>query len=335
MQLHQLWMPLIQQNRLKTVWIILLGFISNYCTLLLPLSIGTFMEIVFHSGGGKSRALQLLGIYIQNSLPVFFAFFSSMLLLKLLSNWGFRFLSTTLGEAFTAFLRQRLFKRHLLEMNDTLLKPAVLLPFSNDVKFMQRYLVKGVIGFTKDILFLLMALYVLAALQPLLTAVVLTLCILFYIFSRWLNRYNKPFAMQKRKRQAQLLHFVSGILLQQSVVISTESALLGFDNKIKKMQHDSRQYYLLKTFLSAFTPFLLYLMVAILLAVLAWGKNFMHLPGPNEAVVYILLLMMIFPVFKGLFTVEAVWMEGRLSAQKFLVLPQKNREYVAGDTGNP
>ncbi len=328
MKVYQLWIPFVKQHRTKTIVMILLGLASSYCTLLLPLSIGKFMEIEYHTSGGKSKALQLLGINLQNTLPIFFTFFAAMLLLKFLSNWGYRFLSSLMGESFIAYLRQQLFSWNYSKIGISNIQPSVLLAFSNEVKTMQRYLVKGVIGFVKDILFLAMGIYVLFALQPQLTGIVLLLCGCFYLFYKWLNHFNKPLLVKKRKSQASLLNYVSAILLQQSATFDNNTAVTTYKSKSKKLALAAREQQVSKTFSSAFIPFLLYVMVGILLVIIAWGKGYVQPINANSAVTYILLLMMIFPAFQSFLKIETVWMEGKLSAQKFLKIVEEKKSYT-------
>ena len=275
------------------------------------------MEIAFGTGGGKTRALQLFGIHLPGDLWIFFSFFTAVLLAKFFSSWAYAYLASLFGESFVAMLRQRLFAYHVLQsMNgDSGNRVSMLIPYGNDVKTMQQLLVKGVLGLIKDGLFLIMALYVLFSLQVILTLTVLVMIVLFYSVHRWYNLVHKPVFLEKRKRQSALLNYVSQVLSNREQDMESQQKV--FARKTGKLQFALSRYHIKKSFLTALTPFMLYLLLAIIMIIITWGIG----PGllkPGEIITYILLLMTLFPTIRNIIRIEHIWVQGNLAAGKFI-----------------
>jgi ABC-type multidrug transport system fused ATPase/permease subunit len=314
---QKIWWPFVQQNKWWVAGIIVLGFLASFVTLLLPLSIGKYMEIVFETETGKTRALQLLGINLPGSIFVFFLFFSALLLVKFFCSWLQQYQAALLGESFVASLRYKLFTHQLTAKAETVPgknDTASLLAYSNDAKLLQQLLVKGVIGFTKEVLFLLMALYVLFSLNSTLTMIVAFLITDFYLIQRWYNRRQKNIFTEKRKRHGSLLNHVSKTILTKE--LTKEDSLHLFSQKSAKLKNTLKKYHLQKSLLRALAPLLLYAMLAIIMAFIVWDINNENFSA-SEVITYILLLMSIFPTIRNIIKVEQTWLHGRLSARKF------------------
>jgi ABC-type multidrug transport system fused ATPase/permease subunit len=275
------------------------------------------MEIVFGAGGGKTKALQLLGIHLPGELPFFFAFFFAALLVKFFSSWSHTWLASMLGESFVASLRQRLFNYQVQQPvdNNSINRVSLLIPFGNDLKTMQQLLVKGVLGLVKDGLFLIMALYVLFSLQPVLTLSVVAMIILFYSIHRWYNLVHKPLFAEKRKRQASLLNYVSKVINNREQSIEDSQKIVA--RKTARLQATLARYHSRKSFLTALTPFMLYLLLAVIMAIITWGIRAEQL-HPGEIITYILLLMTLFPTIRNIIRVEYTWVQGNLAVRKFV-----------------
>jgi hypothetical protein len=87
-----LW-PFITRHWIGIGSIVVIGFINCYCKLLLPLSIGRYIDLLFGIQTNKGRALSLVGIHLAPGMTVFFIFFFAVLLIRLLTSWAERYIS--------------------------------------------------------------------------------------------------------------------------------------------------------------------------------------------------------------------------------------------------
>lgn len=319
----KIWWPFVLHYKWRIGTVITIGFLSSYFSLLLPLSIGKYMGLVFNSENSKTKALELLGINLPNNITIFFTFFSGLLIIKFLCNWLHQYQASLLGESFVASLRKDLY-RHQLHIKNTGLqeKPgtSILLTFSNDAKLIQQLLVKGVIGFTKEVLFLLIAIYVLFQLHMALTGIVVFLIITFYTIQRWYNRKQRNTLIEKRRRHSSLLNHVSKSVYAEAVSQEADNQL--YDQKSDRFKKALEKYHLQKSFLRALAPLMLYGMLGVIMAFII-----LYLKKENfkaaEVFTYILLLMSLFPTIRIIIKIEHVWIQGNLSAQKFNPLAGK------------
>ncbi|MCF1715415.1 hypothetical protein L0U88_12335 [Flavihumibacter sp. RY-1] len=316
MQTNPIWWAFIKQHKKETVALLLSSLLASYFALIVPLSIGKYMEIVFSAGGGKTKALELLGIDLPENLVSFFIFFFSLLLIRFLLSWLHQYQSACLGEGFVRQLRSQLFAVHLEERQQRQQPTASsILAYSSEAKNMQHWLVKGVIGLTKDLLFLAMALYVLYSLNAVLTVTVLLSVIVFYLIQRQYSQTHKNVWEEKRKRQGSLLNHVSKTLFEETTQ-STGDPEKKYSAKEAKLMTILHSYHFHKSFLRALTPFLLYLMLAIVMIILSWDAAKSNLSA-GDVLAYMLVLMNLFPTMRNIIKVEQIWLQGELAAKKF------------------
>ncbi len=310
---EKIWWPFAKQHYQRIILIIVLGLLTSYFTLLLPLSIGKYMEIISGGGNGKTKALQLLGINLPSDLMLFFIFFLSILLLKFFSSWMQQYLSALIGEAFAASLRKIVFTAQLSMKEKGAMQPPSLLAYTTESKVLQQLLIKGVTGLVKDVLFLVMSLYVLFSLNVQLSLAVVFSILLFWFVQRWHSRKHVAVYAEKRKMQGSLLNFVTRILTGDAV--EKNSTKNTFEKKATKLKLALKNYCLKKTMHRALAPFMLYCMLAFIMVLIAIDVNRNELQKP-DVIAYILLLMTMFPTIRNIIKVEYVWMQGELSAKK-------------------
>jgi len=316
MQTNPVWWAFIKQHKKETIALLVCSLLASYFALIVPLSIGKYLEIVFSAGGGKIKALQLLGIRLPENLVSFFIFFFCLLLIRFVFSWLHQYQAALLGERFVSQLRSQLFEQHLSQKQaGQQTHSAALLAYSNEAKNMQQWLVKGVIGLTKELLFFAMALYVLYSLNAVLTITVLLSVIVFYLIQRQYHQSHKNVWEEKRKRQGSLFNQVSMSLLEEEAEANGEPQK-KYRTKEAKLLNILRSYHFHKSFLRALNPLLLYVMLAIVMLILSWDAAKSSLTA-GDVVAYLLVLMHLFPTLRNILKIEQIWLQGELAAKKF------------------
>jgi ABC-type multidrug transport system fused ATPase/permease subunit len=328
---HLLW-PFLRQQRYVVLGMILLGLVNSCCTLLVPLSLGHYMDVLFSTQTGKGQTLALLGIHLPPKLVAFFIFFAGLLVLRFVASWAEKYVSTCLGDVFVAGLRERLFKQHRQQLaQGTAISAAAMLLYSNDMQTQHQMLVKGVSGFIRDLLFLVMALCLLLLLHPLLTGLVLFFLPFFFLLHRIGNRRLKPYYTEKRKRQARMYRCAGQLLQPEADKTSEPIPVSQFAKKNRTLLTANRQFNRLDALLRVLPPLLLYTMLGCLLAVVTWWPAEYELSS-STLITYVLLLMLIFPAIRNIIKVEGTWMKAGVSGKKFISFadePPKIQEKTA------
>lgn len=316
MKSASLWWPFIKQHKAEAAKIIFLGICTSCFSLFLPLCIGRYFEITFGESGGKTRVLQKLGLQLPDSLSGFFILFLSIMLLKLMSAWGYLYYSSLLSESFVTGLRSRYLAYNLKKVPGSgAEKASILIPFGSDIKALHRLLKTGVLGFIKDILFLLLAIFLLYLIQPFLTAVVVLILIMSYCIHRLLSRIYKPLFALKRKRQASLLNHAAGMLQKRHLVQFEEESV--FIKKNRELETASKKYHQKKSLLTAITPFMHYQILVAVMLITSLDESPDN-PRSGDVIIYILLLTALFPAIRNVIRIGHTWTEGALAARKFI-----------------
>jgi ABC-type multidrug transport system fused ATPase/permease subunit len=316
MKLQKIWVPFVKVHFFSITAIIVAGLLASFFTLLIPLSIGSFMEIVFKADSGKSRAMHLLGIHLNPSITFFFTFFCIVLVFKFIMSSIEKYFTSVYGDKFMAFLRQKAFYFFICHQQN--ISKKNLLVFSTDAKTMQQLLTKGIIGLLKDILFLLLSFYLLMQLQPMLTATILLLIPFFYLLQRWISKMARPHYEHRRKLVGNMLGFVAAAVENQKLDEEERlPVLLPFTVQTSQLLQESRKYHLANSILRSLSPFFFYLILTAILALVAIVFSDSGLSS-GDVITYILLLMMIAPALRSVFRAEQVWMQAVVSGKKFL-----------------
>lgn len=323
----ELWQPFARSHKLQVVGAVIIGFVANYATLLLTLSIGNFFELVLGAGGGKSQALNMLGPGVSRTVPAFFLFFFIVLLLKFLLGWMNQYVAGVLGSRFARELRDgllhaRIMNRHACHRNsghNNVGGPGedrkVLMPFTTDMGQMHRLVTKGILGLVRDLLFVMMAFYVLYRLQARLTLLAVAFLAVSYLLLRWHNRSSENTVRRKRKRSTALWSMAQHMLSQQG--LPSDAEMERFRDLSGKQALAQNQHLWKKSLLNALAPAMLYLLLGLIMMTIALGRTEMQ-PAAADLVTFILLLITLFPTLRNILKVEQVWVQACISGTKFL-----------------
>ena len=151
---------------------IFFGIISNLLTILIPVSIGKYYDLLFYFNSKRSAILNYFPESWQNDIPAFLTFFLVMVLLRIVFNFNQRYWTNYLGERFTKEIREDLFEKQLrVEMNiyETSGISKYLLRYSGDLSSIRGFLTIGIVRFIIDIMLLCVALIALFILNIQLT----------------------------------------------------------------------------------------------------------------------------------------------------------------------
>ena len=92
------------------------SLISNVLTVLIPVSIGKYYNLVFGFESSKSAVLNIFPDSFWTTVPRFITFFLVLVLLKIIAGYLEKYLTGVLGEKLSFRIRNQLFE-HQLKMN--------------------------------------------------------------------------------------------------------------------------------------------------------------------------------------------------------------------------
>ena len=313
-------------SRNKTL--VLLTFVAcitgSLLNVLLPLSIGKFYELLFQEGSAKGKLFDTLRISV-NTIPSFFSFFLLLIGLKSLFTYCEKLFTGMVGERFSRNLRELLFQTqlsHPLSVHERKPVGKYLLRYSGDLTFIQRFISKGVIQFSGDVVFLVTAFFVLYLINAPLTLMVLAGLLLAIIAIMLLNKSVKSATSKRRNQRSAMLGFVTTRLQAFSTIKSfnREVPEVAQYNKLSgRMYELSIRYYRIYALVQAMLPLLFFGTLAVVLYFVATqlqaGSGVIH---HADVLSFILLLLYIQASIRRILSVNVVWQLGTVSFIKLL-----------------
>jgi len=309
--------------------LLVLGWLGSICTFIVPVSLGAFFDIHFHSITNRTRLLRLFGVHLE-SMDAFFIFFGSVILLKAAFSYAEKYWITWEAEHFIHRITRKLFATQIGWSIETFEhKPygRYLLRYSGDMNSVKSLLVRGLHGGIKDLLFMISGFAVLFLLHPSLTAILLISLLLYLPIMYVLDRHQKPLIKAKRDRKSFVLSYVATNFSEHQRIKeeSMESEIIRkFRRKTRKLLKANLAYQVSENVRQVLAPFLGHLLTGILLWQVAVKIN-LEISG-GELLVYLLVLASVISPLRRLFKVPGVIRRGMLSLNKISLFLEMERE---------
>lgn len=297
---------------------VLIGLIQSISIFLLPVSIGEFFAIHFNSGGNKTQLLHLFDIQVK-TLPSFFLFFSSLLFVRTVFEYLERWISYMQGELYAKFIREKLFAAQMAWSREQFDKKhfgKYLLRYTNDMKSIQNFLTKGIMGFIKDVCFLSMGFWLLSVINQKLSLYMLLMAFIVMLLVYSLSLLQRKLISSSRNKRSGLLAFITrGFQRHQSIKENNAEELIDQRFKIKsgELYAANMLNNRFDSLMQALLPMFQFSMIGILLWLISLSAN---LVSANDSLVFVLIILMMISPMRRVFKVPAIVNKGRISLAK-------------------
>lgn len=312
--------------------ILLAGFVNSTASFLLPVSIGEFFTLQFHTGSSKAKLLTRLGVHLE-TIQHFFLFFVVLLIIKAITSYLENLGTYRQGELFVKNIREKIFASQINWEISSLSRGTYgkyLLRYSNDMKSVQNYFMKGILDGAKNLLFLLTGLFMLSSIHLMLTLILFSLLLLIKITIYFLSAYQKPFISASRTNRSSLLAFVAKKLsgFEKLKRNQTEQDTIeNFNLKSENLYRANMRSNKIESLLQSSASSLIFVMIGILL----WQMTmpFVHISAGHGLMV-ILMVMMMQGALKKILKVPGYLNKGNISLEKInkLLQPQSGQPEV-------
>ena len=337
---RNLFLAFFKSNRALFLGTIGMGFCATLGVLFIPLLLGKFYQLSGLSHSARGKIFDYLFGKTED-IQFYFSLFFGVLLLKFLADYLSKLGQGIAAERIAKHLREKLFHSQIhakLEAHQKKNSGLYLLRYSGDLGAIQNYVTKGLIGFTNDCLFLVLALTLLFLLNAKITIVVLgTFPVLFLVFIL-LNRQLKKHIRARRNRRSNNLSFVASRLgLLQTLKVFNRQPIEEekFRKGSQKLYDNSIKYYRLYALINALLPFLTYGMLGLVLVYVYYLKSATQVSlSGHELLTFIMTMINIIPVFKRILNVNYIWQSGAVSIQKIIQLLNVEKETTTIKKGN-
>ncbi len=321
------------ENKLFILLTLMISLFSNVFTIVIPVSIGKYYSLVFGFNANRSQVLNFLPKWFWETVPQFLSFFICLILLKIVFDFLRRFWTARIGEQLLFDLRRKLFEAQLIMPQTVYDKKGIgkyLLRHSGDLKSVQNYVTKGIIGFLVDSLLIVFVLITLGMLDLNLLMIIIGFLPILGGAVYLMNRELHLRSLAHRNYKAGLLSFVNARLRS---ILSIKAfnrhvpEVNRYELKSNKVFRAGIKYHFIRSAIMALIPGLLYMMLFVILYYVYYqytlGENGI---GAGPLLTAILLLITTMPVFRRIVNVNTVWELGNISFAKLLLILNEPKE---------
>ncbi|MCB9232364.1 MAG: ATP-binding cassette domain-containing protein [Bacteroidia bacterium] len=315
------------------------GLASSMLTVLIPITIGKFFNLLFGFESHKSGVLSFMPRFFQESMTWISVIFLALVLAKILASYLEKYWSGVLGEYLAWKVRNELFAHQLkMQMKEYDEKGIgkYMLRYSGDLKGLQNYLTRGLIQFSGDALLLVFSFFILLFFDyKLFSIIILFLTGTLFVITR-LNERLYSLSEKQRGSKSSLISFVNTrfrSMLTIKAFNQQQSQLDLYEAKTRAVLKSGLRYQTLFAFVQSAAPSILYLMLAVIMVYI----YLMNRHGGAEfdggtLLSALLILITIMPVMRRILKVTVVWKLGNLSFRKLITVFEKPME---DDGGKP
>ena len=314
-----------KSNKLTTALTVVVSLLSNVFSIVIPVSIGKFYNLVFGLNAQRSKMLDFLPSAFWDTVPHFLTFFMVLVMLKVIFDFAQRYQVAGMGEKLLMDIRNMLFKAQLdipMQVYDEKGTGKYLLRHSGDLKSVQNYVAKGIIGFTVDVILLCLVLLTLALLDKDLLIILLISLPFAGVTIIFLNRSLHSKSLTQRNYKSGLLSFVN-ITLRSMLSIKafnrTVPEMNRYEKRSERVYRVSMKYHAIRSAVMAVAPGLFYTILFSILCYVYYQQQ-SGLPSLDAGALLtaILLLITSMPVFRRLLRVSTFWELGNISFDKLI-----------------
>ncbi|MEM6262961.1 MAG: ABC transporter ATP-binding protein [Bacteroidota bacterium] len=328
---------LLRSLHKQIIVLLALGFCGSILSILLPVSMGKFYDLVFQDY--TSFRAGWLDMWLPDGLwenieTYLFTFFGLVLVFA-----GVKFLeryqTKMLGEHLLYQLREQLFEAQMnlpMQVYDAKGASKYLLRWSGDLKGLQNLVLRGGIRFLLDICLMALSVWVLTQLLPELALLVgVGTGILLIGGAAWAIQKIYPASLLRRNRHAVLLAHINRRLQGMYTLLGCNRQrpeLTRLNKKNDRLLEASRILHHRQAVLHVMSPVALYVLLGLgMWLVYELSKSYPGKLTRGPVLSAMLLLITLMPVFRRLVRVSLYWTSGAISLEKVYALltpsPQK------------
>jgi ABC-type multidrug transport system fused ATPase/permease subunit len=293
----------------------LVGFIASFFNVLLPLSVGKFFELLYQEQSTKGKLLEMLSLPI-NDMQSFFIFFFSLIALRGVFGFFQNYLTAYTGERFIADLRVELFKAQLtmnLRHFEKRHLSRHLQKYTGDMRFIQKWMTKGVIGGPIDFFFLVFAFFALYQINPAVTLGLILSMFAAGIIMLFVSKIIGKSTERRNIERAKLLEFVADRLQRILSVKFFNREFVEVD-RFKKSNDDfvatGKRTFIRQALLESMLPVIFFLIIVVVM----WlSVKYNETNSPSNSLTFMLVLLYLQGAFRRILRIPAIWNQAKVS----------------------
>jgi ABC-type multidrug transport system fused ATPase/permease subunit len=323
-----------KNEKVRFYTILLLGFIVSLTGITIPLALGRFYQLSLQSHSARTDFINNLGLF-GNSEKSFLLVFFILIAIRALFVFLYKLFSSNFSDKIVNKLTTNLFNAQIeSEWEKFNAKPhgKYLAKYSGDMGSVKNLIEKGIIQFSSDTVFLLLALVIFALLDVQMAIIIIAALVLFVLPFIYFSKKQKPYHKINKDLKAKLTAFVSNSFSNFLSNWAFNKNTLK-KNRFEKISNDiienKRSLNFYQSFIesgSRVLPWVIMWSLMFFILQIEINKN----PDPATMLVFFMLLINISYVIRRIMKVGGIWNSGHLSLVSIISwieeTPEKNEK---------
>lgn len=248
----------------------------------------------------------------------------ALIIVKIISTFSQNYVLGLIGEKFSKCIRELMFNSQMHQSMEAFNHKATgkyLMRYSGDLLAIQQLMNKGILMFLSDIIFLLVASFVLAFLNPILFFCLLIVTLISGVLLIALNKKLRRSIVDRRNYRSIMLGWVASRLFTFTTIKSFNrevKEIQSFRNRSEEVFELGKKVVLYSSFVKTLYQFLF---MALILTLLFLSLQFFDLRNPiNQAKFFTFLLIVLYTrgSISRISKVTILWQVGTVSLDKLL-----------------
>lgn len=307
----------LKNDKVRFYAILMLGFIVSLTGITIPLALGRFYQLSLQTHSAKTDFINNLGFF-GNSEKSFLLVFSLLIAIRAVFVFLYKFLSSNFSEKIVNNLMVNFFSAQIeSEWEKFNEKPygKYLAKYSGDMGAVKNLIEKGIIQFSSDAVFLLLAITIFALLDFQLASIIIIALLLFALPFIYFSNKQKPYYKINKDLKSKLTGFVSNSFsnfLSNWAFNKNTLKKRRFENISIEVIENKKTLNFYQSFIesgSRILPWVIMWFLMFFILQIETSKN----PDPAKMLVFFMLLINISYVIRRIMKVGGIWNSGHLS----------------------
>lgn len=310
----------ILERKKQSLTIVFFGLVSQFLTVMLPVTVGKYYELAFGMNYRRARFLDFIPASWWDSVTEFLLIFLLLICLRYGFYVVYQYLLRLESEFFIKSIKDKLFSHQLALDYSVYQEKGVgkyLLRYSGDLTSLKNIYLKGGMSVFIDVVILFVACAWFISLSLAGAMIIISGSLLAYALVYYFNEQLEQYSIEKRDRTAGQLSFVSRTLTGILPVIlmnKQRTELKKYNKRSGNIVDSAAHYHQWYVINDGFIAFLQYAVLSIALYWFYLSEN-PHINGANLTS-FILLYVTILPIIRRLFRLTTVYKLGNISVTK-------------------
>lgn len=308
----------LKKNGLIMTLVVMTGAIKSILNIFLSLLVGVFYSIHFGDTTGKSELLGSFGVKISD-VNILFTWFTVVLLFRIVVGAMAYYIENRSGDKFVQHLRNLLYEHQLrkkLVPQDSVASSRSLLKQSTEMNSARSFLVKGILVFTSDLMFLAGSLVLMTLLSPELSILSAKVLVIAVLISLLLGLFLRKAIQKKNDKRLDLLGTAESGFRNLKAIKLLNRERLEIDQFVRKNERyvsSTMELHFRNSLIEGWLPAVFFGLLGVIMWNVSVDPSLSDTVSGGKLITFVLLLFYMQSSIRRMLKTPGLWQKGLIS----------------------